>query len=153
MVLIPIFFALFNPPPKFIFHQSIKNKAGMVGSLRDFQADSWSQVFPSPQVKTTPATVRKRKSLGAQPKYVSEQKEEHMAKILIIIAPERFRDEELFVTKDELEKAGHETVISSIAKGICSGSRGGFATANLKTQTLKFFPQNRGKFCKEFLLT
>ena len=54
-----------------------------------------------------------------------------MAKILMIIAPERFRDEELFVTKDELEKAGHKTVIASISKGICPGSRGGFATATL----------------------
>lgn len=54
-----------------------------------------------------------------------------MAKILMIIAPERFRDEELFITKEELDKAGHETVIASIAKGICPGSRGGFATATL----------------------
>jgi hypothetical protein len=52
-----------------------------------------------------------------------------MAKILMIIAPERFRDKELFITKEELEKAGHETVIANIAKGICPGSRGGFATA------------------------
>ena len=54
-----------------------------------------------------------------------------MAKVLMIIAPERFRDEELFVTKEELEKAGHEIVIASIVKGICPGSRGGFATATL----------------------
>ena len=54
-----------------------------------------------------------------------------MAKALMIIAPERFRDEELFVTKEELEKAGHKTVIASICKGICPGSRGGFATATL----------------------
>jgi protease I len=54
-----------------------------------------------------------------------------MAKILMIIAPERFRDEELFVTKDELEKAGHATVIASSKKGICPGSRGGFATATI----------------------
>jgi protease I len=54
-----------------------------------------------------------------------------MAKIVMIIAPERFRDEELFVTKEELEKAGHEIVIASSVKGICPGSRGGFATATL----------------------
>jgi protease I len=54
-----------------------------------------------------------------------------MAKVLMIIAPERFRDEELFVTKEELEKAGHETVIASITEGICLGSRGGFANATL----------------------
>ena len=54
-----------------------------------------------------------------------------MGKVLMIIAPERFRDEELFVTKEELEKAGHETVIASITKGVCPGSRGGQATATL----------------------
>lgn len=54
-----------------------------------------------------------------------------MVKVLMIIAPERFRDEELFVTKEELEKAGHETVIASSVKGICTGSRGAFATATL----------------------
>jgi hypothetical protein len=70
MVLIPIFFALFSPPPKFIFHQSIKaNKAGMVGSQRFFK----EVVFASHKKKPTPATVRKRKSLGAQPKYMSER--------------------------------------------------------------------------------
>lgn len=54
-----------------------------------------------------------------------------MAKVLMIIAPERFRDEELFVTQEELEKAGHETIIASTQKGNCPGSRGGFATATL----------------------
>lgn len=54
-----------------------------------------------------------------------------MAKVLMIIAPERFRDEELFVTQEELENAGHTIVIASIAKGICPGSRGGFATSSL----------------------
>jgi len=48
-----------------------------------------------------------------------------MAKVLMVIAPERFRDEELFVTKEELEKAGHHTVIASSMKGGCPGSRGG----------------------------
>lgn len=55
----------------------------------------------------------------------------------MIIAPERFRDEELFVTKEELEKAGHETVIASSVKGICPGSRGGFATATLTLNEIK----------------
>jgi protease I len=52
-----------------------------------------------------------------------------MATILMVIAPERFRDEELFVTKEELEDAGHTTVVASSKKGKCLGSRGGFATA------------------------
>ncbi len=54
-----------------------------------------------------------------------------MAKTVMIIAPERFRDEELFNTKEELEKAGHETVIASLQRGTCRGSRGGQALAAL----------------------
>ncbi|MBN1427618.1 MAG: DJ-1/PfpI family protein [Anaerolineae bacterium] len=54
-----------------------------------------------------------------------------MAKILMIIAPEKFRDEELFEPKEELEKAGHQTVIASVKKGTCSGARGGSATAEV----------------------
>ncbi len=54
-----------------------------------------------------------------------------MAKIVLIIAPERFRDEELLVTKTELESAGHATVIASKVLGTCPGSRGGFAVAGL----------------------
>jgi protease I len=60
-----------------------------------------------------------------------------MAKVLMIIAPERFRDEELFVTKEELEKAGHETVIASLQRGLCPGSRGGFASAALALDEVK----------------
>ena len=60
-----------------------------------------------------------------------------MAKVLMIIAPERFRDEELLVTKEELEKDGHKTVIASTVKGICPGSRGGFATATLTLNEVK----------------
>lgn len=54
-----------------------------------------------------------------------------MAKILMVIAPERFRDEELFITREELERAGHEVVIASTRIGTCPGSRGGFATATV----------------------
>jgi len=54
-----------------------------------------------------------------------------MSNVLMIIAPERFRDEELFVTKAELEKAGHTITIASIKKGVCLGSRGGFAEATI----------------------
>ena len=64
-----------------------------------------------------------------------------MAKVLLIIAPERFRDEELLVTKEELEKDKHEIFIARIVKGICPGSRGGFATATL---TLTYPPPGAG---------
>ena len=54
-----------------------------------------------------------------------------MSTILMIIPPERFRDEELFITQAELENAGHTTVIASTRTGSCPGSRGGFAAAAL----------------------
>lgn len=54
-----------------------------------------------------------------------------MARILMVVAPERFRDEELFIPKEELEKSGHETFIASTKIGICTGSRGGSITADL----------------------
>ena len=52
-----------------------------------------------------------------------------MSNILMIIPPERFRDEELFVTKEELEKFEHKITVASTKKGDCPGSRGGFAEA------------------------
>lgn len=54
-----------------------------------------------------------------------------MARVLMVIAPERFRDEELFETRAVLERAGHQIVIASTRKGACPGSRGGTATADL----------------------
>jgi protease I len=58
-------------------------------------------------------------------------KEIPMVDILIIIPPERFRDEELFHTREELEKAGHSIQIASTHVGTCPGSRGGQAEAVL----------------------
>lgn len=60
-----------------------------------------------------------------------------MATVLMIIAPEGFRDEELFLTQEELEKAGHKTVIASLVKGVCRGSRGGVATATITLAEIK----------------
>jgi protease I len=48
-----------------------------------------------------------------------------MGKILMIIPPERFKDEELFITKEELENEGHSIVIASTKTGEIHGSRGG----------------------------
>jgi len=48
-----------------------------------------------------------------------------MAKILMVVAPERFRDEELFLPKEEFEKSGHQIFIASTKIGVCIGSRGG----------------------------
>ncbi len=54
-----------------------------------------------------------------------------MAKILMIVAPERFREEELFLTQEELTKSGHKVVVASTKTGICNGSRGGSVIADL----------------------
>ena len=54
-----------------------------------------------------------------------------MANILMIIAPENFRDEELFHTKEELEKAGNKITIASKKLGKCNGTLGGTAEATI----------------------
>lgn len=48
-----------------------------------------------------------------------------MTNVLMIIPPERFRDEELFITKEELDNAGIRVSIASTTKGVILGSRGG----------------------------
>ncbi len=57
-----------------------------------------------------------------------------MAKVLFVVAPVNFRDEELFQPKEALEKCGHETFIASDKKGLCKGVQGGRvqAEASLK---------------------
>lgn len=50
----------------------------------------------------------------------------------MVIAPEKFRDEELFETKDELEKKGNKITIASTKKGECVGILGGRAMAELR---------------------
>lgn len=53
-----------------------------------------------------------------------------MARVVFVIAPENFRDEELFHTKEEIDNAGNETAIASLRKGSCSGMLGGTAEAS-----------------------
>jgi len=48
---------------------------------------------------------------------------------LFIIAKQGFRDEELFYTKEELEKSGIAVTVASKKTGTITGSRGGKATA------------------------
>lgn len=52
-----------------------------------------------------------------------------MSNVLLVAAPERFRDEELFVTQEELKRCGHATTIASTHRGRCPGSRGGSVVA------------------------
>jgi protease I len=52
-------------------------------------------------------------------------------KIVMIIAPERFRDEELFVPKEYFEAKGVEVDVASTKKGECTGQLGGKAESTL----------------------
>jgi protease I len=52
-------------------------------------------------------------------------------KVLMIIAPENFRDEELFTTRSELEKAGIEVKVASTTRGTVRGMLGGRVTPDL----------------------
>ena len=47
-----------------------------------------------------------------------------MSKILMIIAQSGFRDEELFVPKEILEKEGHNVKVASLARTKATGSKG-----------------------------
>ncbi len=54
-----------------------------------------------------------------------------MARILMITAPERYRDEELEIPKAYFGNAGHEVVVASTKKGTCHGAGGGSVEATL----------------------
>jgi protease I len=54
-----------------------------------------------------------------------------MSNILMVIAPEGFRDEELFVPEDVFIRKGHSVSVSSTRTGECKGSRGGSATSEI----------------------
>lgn len=60
-----------------------------------------------------------------------------MKPVLMIIAPANFRDEELFDTRDEIEKAGLQTVIASLHKGECQGAGGRSALADISLDEVK----------------
>ena len=60
-----------------------------------------------------------------------------MAKVLIVVAPERFRDEELFETRAVLARAGHTAVVASTRTGRCLGSRGGHVNAETRIDSAR----------------
>ncbi|MDD4428952.1 MAG: DJ-1/PfpI family protein [Paludibacter sp.] len=59
-----------------------------------------------------------------------------MANIVMVIAHSMFRDEELFDTKAELERNGHHVTLASSIIGICDGSRGGTAVAEILVEDI-----------------
>lgn len=54
-----------------------------------------------------------------------------MASILMVVSPEKFRDEELFVPKEYFEKHGIKVDVASTRTGICNGMLGGSISATL----------------------
>lgn len=60
-----------------------------------------------------------------------------MANILFVVPPKRFRDEELFVTREGLQKKGHTTIIASTVTGEIFGSRGGKTQSQLTLHDVK----------------
>jgi len=60
-----------------------------------------------------------------------------MTDVLLIIAEQNFRDEELLNTKAELEKAGFSTTIASKSMGIKKGMLGATANAELSLSEVK----------------
>jgi protease I len=58
-------------------------------------------------------------------------------KVLMIIAPKDFRDEEFLHTKDELERAGAETTIASTKTGEVRGMLGAKVTPDIKLDQVK----------------
>ena len=54
-----------------------------------------------------------------------------MARVLMVVAQQDYRDEELDETRQELERAGHACVVASQLVGPCKGVHGGRATADL----------------------
>jgi protease I len=54
-----------------------------------------------------------------------------MGKVLMIIAQDGFRDEELIVPKEVLEKEGHSVKIASLSRGKSHGSRGAVVAPDL----------------------
>ncbi|MEM2674312.1 MAG: DJ-1/PfpI family protein, partial [Candidatus Hadarchaeales archaeon] len=55
-------------------------------------------------------------------------------RVLMVIAPENFRDEELFDTRSELEKAGIEVRVASTSKGTAVGMLGGRVRPDLRLE-------------------
>lgn len=66
-----------------------------------------------------------------------EREEKEMADVALIIAEANFRDEELFHTKEEIEKAGFSTLVASKSVGVKVGMLGGRATAELPLSKLE----------------
>jgi protease I len=62
---------------------------------------------------------------------------ENLKKVLMIIAPENFRDEELLHPKEELERAGANITIASTKATLAQGVLGATVAPNIKLDQVK----------------
>ncbi len=60
-----------------------------------------------------------------------------MSKILMVIAQSMFRDEELFETKAELERTGHDVIVASRTLKVSRGNRGGSVKPDIEIANVK----------------
>jgi len=60
-----------------------------------------------------------------------------MTKAILIIAPDNFRDEELFNTKSALESAGVDITVASKTTDVAGGMRGGTAKPDITIDDIK----------------
>lgn len=60
-----------------------------------------------------------------------------MANLVMVIAQSMFRDEELFVTKAELERLGHTVLVAGRKLEVCHGNRGGSAMPDMTVYDIK----------------
>jgi len=74
---------------------------------------------------------------GEEEKETRQMESPEVKKAVLIIASENFRDEELFETKQALEKAGVETVIASTKTAVLIGMLGGRAEATILVNELR----------------
>ncbi len=58
-------------------------------------------------------------------------------KVLLVIAKNKFRDEELFISKEVLEKKGYSVDIASSSKGTCSGMLGHNIEVDMRLEDVK----------------
>ena len=60
-----------------------------------------------------------------------------MARVVMVIAPKNFRDEELFDAQKEIEAAGHQTLVASKTTDEVTGMKGGKAKPEMLLQDVK----------------
>jgi protease I len=82
---------------------------------------AWSNSLAIPNILKQESLRNEKRGKGSEPMKKNILKK----RVLFVIAQNDFRDEELFVPKRIIEKAGIEVVVSSITTDMCHGKLGG----------------------------